>query len=472
MANGQSPRAIVPALLSDDDIERRKRLAGLQDADLARIAAVRDLVVRSVDQFCAIFFDYLAGSREAGGLFNTPSVLREAKRLEREHVIAMVGGDYGQSYVEQRLGLGVLYGKAGINVPVLLGAYERLMQSIGVGIANRLAGDPHEAFQRFMSLNKICVFDTGIIADVLIDACLRTIARQEDTIRELKGSASKRPTDLLVEYLSPLEMSLQDYRESNARLMVLNETLRHAKAAADAANSELEAFSYSVAHDLRAPLRAIDGFSQALLEDYNDRLNDEGRTYLRFVRESAQHMAELIDGLLNLSRVARSELRQESSDLSSLARGVLAQLQRAEPDRKVETIIADEIVVQSDSRLLKIALENLLGNAWKFTSKRPDARIELGSTVSEGQPTIFVRDNGAGFDQAYAGKLFGVFQRLHGASEFEGTGIGLATVQRIVSRHGGRIWAEGAIDKGATFYFTLGGGETLVRREVAPEAAS
>src|SRR5215471_4437476 len=319
MANGQSPRAIVPVLLSDDDIERRQKLAGLQDADLARIAAVRDLVVRSVDQFCAIFFDCLAGSGEAGGLFNMPSVLHEAKRLEREHVIAMVGGDYGQSYVEQRLGLGVLYGKAGINVPVLLGAYERLMQSVGVEIANRLAGNPHEAFLRFISLNKICLFDTGIMADVLIDACLRTIARQEDAIRELTGPQWEQPTELLVEHLSPLEMSLQDYRESNARLLALNESLQEAKAAAETANRELEAFSYSVAHDLRAPLRGIDGFSQALLEDYHDKLDDEGRKHLRFVRESAQHMAELIDDLLKLSRVTRREFRQESSDLSSLA---------------------------------------------------------------------------------------------------------------------------------------------------------
>ena len=396
-----------------------------------------------------------------------PSVLHEAKRLEREHVIAMVGGDYGQSYVEQRLGLGVLYGKAGINVPVLLGAYERLMQSVGVEIANRLAGNPHEAFLRFISLNKICLFDTGIMADVLIDACLRTIARQEDAIRELTGPQWEQPTELLVEHLSPLEMSLQDYRESNARLLALNESLQEAKAAAETANRELEAFSYSVAHDLRAPLRGIDGFSQALLEDYHDKLDDEGRKHLRFVRESAQHMAELIDDLLKLSRVTRREFRQESSDLSSLARGVLAQLQRAEPDRKVETIIADGLVVQGDSRLLKVALENLLGNAWKFTSKLPHARIELGSTAGNGHAAYFVRDNGAGFDQAYAGKLFGVFQRLHAASEFEGTGIGLATVQRVVSRHGGRIWAEGAVGKGATFYFTLAGGASFDRGAVA-----
>src|SRR5262249_10171996 len=156
------------------------------------------------------------GSGEAGGLFNTPSVLHEAKRLEREHVIAMVGGDYGQSYVEQRLGLGVLYGKAGINVPVLLGAYERLIQSVRIEIAGRLAGNRPERLERFMSLNTIGLFDTGIIADVLIDACLRTIARQEDAIRELEGPQSRQPTELLVEHLSPLEMSLQGYRESNA----------------------------------------------------------------------------------------------------------------------------------------------------------------------------------------------------------------------------------------------------------------
>lgn len=235
----------------------------------------------------------------------------------------------------------------------------------------------------------------------------------------------------------------------------VEEALRHANAATAVANRELEAFSYSVAHDLRAPLRSIDGFSQALLEDCVDRLDADGKRYLQNVRESAQQMGNLIDDLLNLSRVTRSELRREQLDLSGLAHTVLARLRDAQPDRRVDISIQEGLAANADPRLLDVALTNLLSNAWKFTRKRAPARIEFAAKADGQAPVYFIRDNGAGFDEAYAGKLFGVFQRLHTADEFEGTGIGLATVQRIVRRHGGRIWAEGKVDVGATFYFTL-----------------
>jgi len=219
-------------------------------------------------------------------------------------------------------------------------------------------------------------------------------------------------------------------------------------------NDELESFSYSVAHDLRAPLRSIDGFSLALLEDCGENLNEDGKQYLRYVRESAQHMARLIDDLLALSRVTRAELDRVEIDLSSIARSVAERLARAAPDRQVELLVVDQLVANCDGRLMTIVFENLIGNAWKFTGKRSNACIEIGAT-GENPRTYFVRDNGAGFDMSYASKLFGVFQRLHSAAEFEGTGIGLATVQRIVRRHGGRIWAEGEVGCGATFFFTL-----------------
>jgi light-regulated signal transduction histidine kinase (bacteriophytochrome) len=265
----------------------------------------------------------------------------------------------------------------------------------------------------------------------------------------------ERAAEFLAESLTPFEMSLRGYREANDQLSTANANLQQAKAATEAVNRELEAFSYSVAHDLRAPLRSIDGFSLALLEDCADVLDDAGKQHLRFVREAAQDMAALIDGLLSLSRVTRSELRREMVDLAELARSILAQFRRVTPDRDVETVVAEELAAEGDARLLRGLLENLLGNAWKFTGRRATARIEVGLTQSGGERTYFVRDNGAGFDMAYAGKLFGTFQRLHLSSEFEGSGIGLATVQRIVHRHGGRVWAESAVGRGATFYFTL-----------------
>jgi PAS domain S-box-containing protein len=233
------------------------------------------------------------------------------------------------------------------------------------------------------------------------------------------------------------------------------EALARASEAAEAANRELESFSYSVAHDLRAPLRSIDGFSQALLEDYADKLDADGKKYLSFVRESAQQMAQLIDDLLALSRVTRSDLHRESVDLSALAQAAIARIQRSQPDRRVDVVIQEGLRGEGDPRLLTVVLDNLFGNAWKFTGRRDEAHIEFGAASNDGHRVYFLRDNGAGFDMAFASKLFGVFQRLHAATEFEGTGVGLATVQRVLSRHGGRVWAEGEVNRGATFFFTL-----------------
>ncbi|HVW25659.1 MAG TPA: ATP-binding protein [Polyangiaceae bacterium] len=222
------------------------------------------------------------------------------------------------------------------------------------------------------------------------------------------------------------------------------------------ANKELEAFSYSVSHDLRAPLRAIDGFSQALLNDYASKLDDEGRHYLERVRSGTQRMGQLIDDLLHLSRITRAPLRRERVDLTAIGRKILAELASREPERRVEWQIADGLVAQGDARLVTVLLENLLGNAWKFTSKQPLARIHLQSEVRDRETAFVVRDNGAGFNMQYANKLFVPFQRLHSAKQFQGTGIGLATVHRVVARHGGRVWAESAPNEGATFFFTLG----------------
>ena len=239
-------------------------------------------------------------------------------------------------------------------------------------------------------------------------------------------------------------------------------------------NRELEAFSYSVSHDLRAPLRAIDGFSQILQEDYEHALDDEGMDYLGRVRAASRHMATLIDDLLDISRVGRRPLRREPVDLSRLAAGIIEELRASQPGREAEFVAGENIMAWGDASLLKVALENLLGNAWKFTAREEVARIEFGADRDPGPgflaPVYYVRDNGAGFDRAYADKLFGAFQRLHGQDEFEGTGIGLATVARIVHRHGGRVWAEGSVGEGATFYFTLGGRDVGDRAVPAKKA--
>ena len=241
-------------------------------------------------------------------------------------------------------------------------------------------------------------------------------------------------------------------RQRVDRLLV--EAQRQANVAENA-NKELEAFSYSVSHDLRAPLRGIDGFSQALIEDYAENLPAKAQEYLQRTRSAAQRMAELIDDLLRLSRVGRSEFRRESVDLSRLARDVVDELRQANPDREVQVNVHDHVIASGDARLMKITLENLIGNAWKFTSKVNTPVIEFGTDNVGGAFIYFVRDNGAGFDMKYSQRLFSAFQRLHSDKEFPGTGIGLATVQRIISRHGGRIWVDAEVDKGATFHLTL-----------------
>jgi light-regulated signal transduction histidine kinase (bacteriophytochrome) len=227
----------------------------------------------------------------------------------------------------------------------------------------------------------------------------------------------------------------------------------------EASNQELEAFSYSVSHDLRAPLRTIDGFSLALLEDFSDKLNDEGRDYIARVRSGVQRMGTLIDALLQLSRVTRSELQADAADLSQLATLVFHELEASDRGRSVTFEAEPHVLVHGDPRLLRIALENLIGNAWKFTSKTEHARIEFGTrpaTGDEAGDTVyFIRDNGAGFDMNYVDRLFTAFQRLHGDRDFKGSGIGLATVSRIIRRHHGMIGATGEPGRGATFYFTL-----------------
>jgi PAS domain S-box-containing protein len=244
-------------------------------------------------------------------------------------------------------------------------------------------------------------------------------------------------------------------KEAENRIQKLNTDLQERAIQLETTVQELEAFSYSVSHDLRTPLRSIDGFSQALLEDYADQLPEEGQNHLMRVRAAAQGMAQLIDDLLGLSRVTRAPMQSKFVNLSALAQSIVNNLKRTQPERQVSFLIATDLSAKGDPDLLRIVLENLLNNAWKFTSKRTDAYIEVGvQDESEGR-IFFVRDNGAGFDMAHASKLFGAFQRLHAMTEFPGTGIGLATIQRIIHRHGGHIWAEGAVDQGATFFFTL-----------------
>lgn len=253
---------------------------------------------------------------------------------------------------------------------------------------------------------------------------------------------------------------LTERRRMEKALNRLNEELEQRVAertiALEVANRELEAFSYSVSHDLRAPLRAIHGFCHILQESHADKIDEQAKDLVTRVTAAAGRMGQMIDDLLNLSRISQQEMQRRAVDLSALAREVAEELQEGDPGHKAEWVIAPRVMAQGDRGLLRVVLQNLIGNAWKYSSKRDAVRIEFGIAKKEGRPVYFVRDNGAGFDMAYAGKLFGAFRRLHSPFEFPGTGIGLATVARIVHRHGGEVWADGKVNEGACFYFSLG----------------
>lgn len=289
----------------------------------------------------------------------------------------------------------------------------------------------------------------SLSAATVLDLFLLVLAFQQlinaHRDREQLAERSRVITDLNAE-LSTLNADLERRVDQRTREL-------------EVSNQELQAFSYSVSHDLRAPLRTIDGFSLALAEDFADVLNEEGRDYIQRVRGGVQRMGMLIDALLQLSRVTRTELQRESTDLSQLATLIFGELLANEPGRDVHFRSDPEILAEADPRLMRVAFENLLGNALKFTSRTPGAQIEFGKRGENGETVYFIRDNGAGFDMQYVDRLFTAFQRLHGDREFKGSGIGLATVSRIIRRHHGRIWAEGAIGHGATFSFTLDGGE-------------
>ncbi|HHT9135383.1 MAG TPA: sensor histidine kinase [Candidatus Avalokitesvara rifleensis] len=287
---------------------------------------------------------------------------------------------------------------------------------------------------------------------------MRIIGRQRFYLANRLYLAMKHINKLLAESRltnEELRETSEELEAGNEELRTANEELERRTVVLESLQKELEAFTYSVSHDLRAPLRSIDGFSQAVLEDYADKLDEQGKNYLRKLRSASQHMAQLIDDMLELSRITRVQLQQEKVNLSAAVQAIAAELRERQPERRVEFIIAEGVVVDGDAKMLRMMLDKLLDNAWKFTGRHPSARIEFGVTEQEGKPVYFVRDDGAGFDMAHADKLFGAFQRLHTTTEFEGIGIGLSLAQRIILKHDGRIWAEGEVEKGATFYFTL-----------------
>src|SRR5258708_1982022 len=323
---------------------------------------------------------------------------------------------------------------------------ELIGQSLSVLMPERFRDGHRQGFDRFLKTGESRV----------IGKTVELAARRKDGTEfpiELSLSSWKTHEGA---FFTGILNDITERKQAENVLQRQRKELAESNAGLVEANKELESFSYSVSHDLRAPLRTIDGFSHALLEDCADRLDDAGKTHLNRIRAATQRMGLLIDDLLNLSRLSRTEMHTQSLDIIALACSIARALQIAQPERRIELRIEDGLKTTADPGLLRVVLENLLSNAWKFTSKRESAHIAFGMARGNGTPAYFVRDDGVGFDPAYADRLFGAFQRLHATTEFAGTGVGLATVQRIVHRHGGHIWAESAVGQGATFYFTMG----------------
>ncbi len=324
----------------------------------------------------------------------------------------------------------------------------------------------HNLFVAIAVISLVTTAAGILLAVVLARRATREIGVLADALRSYQDlnsnedpaifATSSDVAELVQSFKSLTEQRRLAAEEIHNLNMELEQRVKDRTSQLEAANKELDAFAYSVSHDLRAPLRGIDGFSLALLEDYADNLDTQGKDYLHRIRNACVRMGRLIDDLLQLSRITRGEIHLETVNLSDMVRNIAEELQRSDQSRGVDVQISPSVIADADPVLIRTVLENLVGNAWKFTRNTGRPRIEFGVTGDAGSKVYFVRDNGAGFNMAYVGRLFSAFQRLHKSDEFEGTGIGLASVQRIIHRHGGRIWAEGAERAGATFYFTLG----------------
>ena len=453
----------APALTFDDARAARESLGLLRARPKMAAAAIYDARGRLFATFAREAKEDFPGLPENDGTRIEGGTLTAFRRIVSDRQILGTVYLRGEYDLYDRL-LGYL-GIAGIVTAlamIVAFAFSRWVHRVLVRpvlAITRLASEVSEQRDFRLRAEKLTDDEIGLLAESF-NAMLAEIERMTQALEESNRAAGR-------------EVAERRRAEEEMRRLAdeLETRVKERTTELQATNAELEAFCYSVSHDLRAPLRSIDGFSNALLEDFPKEVPEEARRYLARIRGSTQRMGQLIEDLLSLSKVSRGELARRDVDVAELARAVVADLQAREPSRKVEVSIWDGMQANADPRLLRAALENLIGNAWKFTARAEQAaRIEIGVLRDGAQSTFFVRDNGAGFDMRYAGKLFGAFQRLHSANEYQGTGIGLATVQRIVHRHGGRIWADAKPGKGAVFFFTLAAGAEAAgapRTEVA-----
>ena len=438
------------ALTFDDPKAAQEYLATLKARPDIAEAALYDVQGR-------VFASY----SRAAGTDPLPAVEPQGYRFAGDQLqlfqrIQDAGGTLGTVYVRADLGrrarlrrylaIVLLAGLAALGVALLLSAWLQRVITAPLLDVTAVAQGVLERQDYSQRVVKRSSDEVGVLVEAF-NGMLAAIEQREADLKEANEA---------------LHAEVTEHMEARREVDTLNQTLERRVAERTAeletANKELESFSYSVSHDLRAPLRAIDGFASLLVKHQSERLDAQGQGYLDRVRAATTRMGQLIDDLLRLSRTTRSEMSRRDLDLSELARATVTELQVGAPERKVSVSVEPGLKANGDFTLMRTVLENLLGNAWKFTAKKEDARIAFGHEDRKGETVFFVRDNGAGFDMRYADKLFGAFQRLHAVTEYAGTGVGLANVQRIIHRHGGRIWAEAEPGLGATFFFTLSPG--------------
>jgi len=457
-------QATAPALSFDDARVGRENLALLRYRPAILAAAIYDARGRLFATFAREGQDEFPPLPEANGIRVEGNELIVYRRIVGNREI--LGTVYMRAEYQLfarllgYLGIAALVTLLAMGAAVLFSRWVHKVLVRPVLAITRLATEVTDKRNLALRADKLTDDEIGLLSE----SFNTMLAEIERTTRELEASNREAALEL-----TERRRAEEEIRRLNAELET---RVAQRTTELQSANSELEAFCYSVSHDLRAPLRSIDGFSQALLQDFPKEVPEEAQRYLGRIRASTQRMGQLIEDLLNLSKVSRGELARREVDISEIARQVIADLQQREPQRNVEVSVWDGMQAHADARLLRAALENLIGNAWKFSGKAEHARVEVGCLRDGDDAIFYVRDNGAGFDMRYAGKLFGAFQRLHSANEYQGTGIGLATVQRIVHRHGGRIWADGKPGKGAAFFFTLAPGQGRVAETASKEVAA
>lgn len=430
-------------MIKGKNISERLQFLGLDEETRQILCELKPNLEAEIPGILERFYRHIETWPQVNSLFESKASKARARQRQGEHWSTLLSAKFDDAFVEAVKRVGQAHFRIGLDPQWYIASYAYIIGELFTAVSKKYATDtsckkPEERDKALGAVLRAALLDMELAISVYLDEG-ELARRVHETNERLKRSQAAQAA----------------LKEEIGKRKKIEKQLKQKAAQLEAANKELEAFTYSVSHDLRAPLRSIDGFCHALTEDYEDKLDDNGQDMLQRVRKATAKMGVLIDDMLALSRLSRASFLPKQVDLSNMAREIVRNLQEANPERKVDVKIAPQINAKCDPRLMQVALTNLLDNAWKYTGQQPQARIEFGQKQINGKASYFVQDNGVGFDMAYVNKLFQPFQRLHSVKDFPGTGIGLATVARVIHRHGGQISAQSEAGKGTTFTFEI-----------------